>query len=140
MTANNQSPLQPEIVDFVSIERDDDLIVSFAIRHGDGVMDIFGLTLLRMLRFEHLLPPEERGVSVSHGRVPEMDEMEQLVSLRWEGAEVLIETQSGYHFRLDVSAVDPEQQRIAIKTLHSMNFDHCFRLRAEPPSRAAFRA
>ena len=52
-------------VDFITTERGDDLIVSFAIVAGDFPGDILSLTLLRTPKYEFILDPDERGVSVS---------------------------------------------------------------------------
>ena len=54
-----------EIVAFITTELGDDLIVSFAIEEPGDAAEIRSLTLLRATKYECLLPPEERGVSVS---------------------------------------------------------------------------
>jgi hypothetical protein len=92
---------------------------------------VISLTLLRQLELERYLPLEDRGVSISHEKPLGADDDDRLQSLRWEGTEVRIETLAGKHHRLDVSRVDPEEKRAAVKVLRAMRFDHAFRLRVE---------
>ncbi|WP_058553665.1 hypothetical protein [Thiohalocapsa sp. ML1] len=122
--------MQPEIVDFITTQKDRDLIVSFAIR-DEPFDSVNSLTLLRQLEFEPFLPLEDRGVYVSHEGFPGIDDDDRLKSLRWQGEEVQIETRDGHQFRLDVGAVEPEQKRAAVKVLRAMRFDHAFGLRVE---------
>ena len=122
--------IQPEIVEFISCEHGDDLIVSFAIR-DEPLNSIVSLTLVRTPKYEPLLPPEDRGVSASHENNLGADDDDRLESLHWEGAEVRIETRDGHRYRLDASAVPPEDKRTAVKVLRAMHFDHAFRLRVE---------
>lgn len=51
-------------VPFLSVEDDDDLIVSFAL----GEHASTSLTLLRTPKYEFILTEEERGVAVDSGR------------------------------------------------------------------------
>jgi hypothetical protein len=51
-------------VSFITIEEGDDLIVSFAVA-GDFPGDVLSLTLLRTPKYEFILEPDERRVSVS---------------------------------------------------------------------------
>lgn len=50
-------------VNFITCETGDDLIVSFAI-FGKEIYEVLSLTLLRTPKYEFLLEPKERGVSV----------------------------------------------------------------------------
>ena len=52
-------------VNFITTEQKDDLIASFAVAAGDFPGDILSLTLLRTPKYEFVLGPDERGVSVS---------------------------------------------------------------------------
>jgi hypothetical protein len=74
-------------VPFLTVEDGDDLIVSFALgEHADT-----SLTLLRTLKYESLLPEEERGVSVGTGTSGSL-ERELLVSVQWGEHLAQIET------------------------------------------------
>lgn len=53
------------VVGFITVEASVDLIVSFVIA-GEEPDEVVSLILLRTPKFEHVLPPEERGVRVSH--------------------------------------------------------------------------
>ena len=50
-------------VSFMTVEDDDDLVVSFGLGEGAAT----SLTLLRTPKYESLLPPDERGVTVGTG-------------------------------------------------------------------------
>ena len=52
-------------VNFITTEQGDDLTVSFAIAGSDFPGDISSLTLLRTPKYEFILDPDERDVSVS---------------------------------------------------------------------------
>jgi hypothetical protein len=115
-----------EPVGFITVEqKSKDLIVSFAVELDDEG-DIASLTLIRTPFYESLLPPDERGVSVSHELYPETED-ELLRRLRRSGSQVEIET-TVRRYLLDVSRVDPEELRDAGKVLRRMNFDHAFEL------------
>jgi hypothetical protein len=57
-----------ELVSFITTESGDDLIVSFAVMKPADFTEIESLTLLWTPKYDYLLPPEERGVSVSFER------------------------------------------------------------------------
>ena len=67
-----------EIVDFITVESGDDLIVSFAIR-GAEPNEIRSLTLLRTPKYEILLDDSERGVNVSDDDGEEGDDFLEAV-------------------------------------------------------------
>ncbi|MCL0099092.1 hypothetical protein M1O16_04595, partial [Dehalococcoidia bacterium] len=88
-------------MEFITTEQGDDLIVSFAIT-GDLLGDILSLTLLRTPKYEFILNPEERGVSVSWEE--DEDESELLLGLERSADEVKLIT-NRREFTLDVSRV-----------------------------------
>src|SRR3954447_12761723 len=97
----------PQPVSFVTVERSKDLIVSFALELDDEG-DIASLTLIRTPVYEPLLPPEERGVSVSHELHPEIED-ERIRRIQISRERVEITTTEQRRFVLDVSGVDPEK-------------------------------
>jgi hypothetical protein len=115
----------PERVGFLTTEGGRDLIVAFAV-DGDEPGEVLSLILQRTPKYEGLLPPEERGVRVSHERHPEHDE-DFLRRVRLAGGLAEVETTST-RYRLDVAQVDPAELRRARRVLERMNFDGAFAL------------
>ena len=113
----------PEPVAFLTLEEDDDLIVSFAI-DGDEPGDVISLILLRTPKYESLLPLEERGVSVSHDAFPESGD-ERLQHIRL-GPSVIAIISTKRRYRLDVSRVATAELADARRILSRMNFDDRF--------------
>jgi len=110
-------------VNFITTEKGDDLIVSFAVAAGDFPGDILSLTLLRTPKYESILDPDERGVSVSW---EEDDEM--LLAVELSGDRVKLDT-TRRKFTLDVSHVDDLELRRMRKVLQKMNFDKAVTLK-----------
>lgn len=112
-------------VNFITTEKGDDLIVSFAVAAGDFPGDILSLTLLRTPKYEFILDPDERGVSVSW----EKDEDESQLLLAVERSkDVLKLNTTRREFTLDVSHVDDDDLRRMPKVLQKMNFDRVIKL------------
>jgi len=111
-------------VNFITTEKGDDLIVSFAIP-GDLPGDVLSLTLLRTPKYESILDPDERGVSVSWEE--DEDEGELLLAVEHsKGVVKLITTRR--EFTLDMSHVDNGDLSRMRKVLQKMNFDRAFKL------------
>ncbi len=109
-------------VPFLSIEDEDDLIVSF----GLGAQAQTSLTLLRSPQLEFALHEEDRGVSV--GGESENVERELLKAIIWgrDTVEILSTIRS---YALNVSAVDPIEIQEAKRVLRKMNFDNSFEVK-----------
>lgn len=114
----------PELVEFITTEEGDDLIVSFVIS-GGAPGSVISLTLLRTPKFEFAVPLEERGVSVSHESFPEEEALDLLRHIRLAPPSVTIKTTRRRH-ELDVSKVDSLELQSALRVLELMNFDNCF--------------
>lgn len=112
-------------VNFITTEQKDDLIVSFAIATGDFPGDILSLTLLRTPKYEFILDPDERGVSVSWEE--DEDEQELLLGIEHSGDIVKLNT-TRREFALDVSHVEDAELKRMRKVLQKMNFDKAIRL------------
>ena len=119
----------PEVVEFITTESGNDLIVSFAIA-GNEPGHVISLTLIRTPKFEFVLPEDEKGVSVSHESFPVDEGMERLQRIRVAPPVVSIST-TRTRYELDVSKVDPGQLLTVQAVLERMNFDNCFILRLE---------
>jgi len=122
---NADSP--PEVVEFITIEKGDDLVVSFAITAKEPG-EVVSLTLVRTPKFEFALPTEERGVVVSHESFPQDDDRDLLQRIKVAPPIVSIAT-ARKRYELDVSKVDPRELRSAQRVLERMNFDDRFVLR-----------
>ena len=116
-----------EVVDFITTEDGDDLIVSFAIA-TQVPGDVVSLTLIRTPKFEFALPDDERGVSVSHESFPQRDGLEHLQRIRVAPPVVSIAT-THRRYELDVSKVDDGELGSAQRVLERMNFDNRLVLR-----------
>jgi hypothetical protein len=107
-----------ELVSFITIEDEDNLIVAYAIELGDPD-EVASVILLRTPKFEFLLGEEERGVSVSHELYSEVDgELARRIVV--DGSQVNIES-TIRTYRLDLSRVDPEEATDAKKVLRRMH-------------------
>jgi hypothetical protein len=91
-------------------------------------MGIESLTLLRSMKYEVLLPPDERGVTASFERHQDDVDRNLLQVVRYVRMEktVHIETQS-WACDLDVRKVDPQELTQMHDVFHSMNRDARFR-------------
>ncbi len=112
------TPSARERVSFITTEKGADLIVAYAIDVADGD-EVVSLILQRTPKFERLLPPEDRGVTVSHELFPDEDR-ELAKRIIVDGPHVDIET-TVRTYRVDVSAVDPEEIADARKVLRRMH-------------------
>ena len=112
-------------VNFITTEQKDDLIVSFAVDAGDLLGDILSLTLLRTPKYEFILDPHERGVSVSWEE--DEDESELLLAIEHSKGVVKLNT-TKREFTLDISQVSDKDLSHMRKVLHKMNFDGIIRL------------
>ena len=112
-TSNAREP-----VSFITVEDGDDLIVAYAIAVGNEG-EVASLILQRTPRFEPFLPPEDRGVAVSHELFPVSDR-EFATRIVVDGPNVDIET-TVRTYRIDLSGVDPEEIADALKVLRQMH-------------------
>lgn len=114
---------QAQTVPFLTVEEDDDWMVSFALGHRGASR----LTLRRTPRLEFLLRPEERGVSVGSGGAQRPS---QLVAVQW-GARSVDVVSTDRRYSLDISRVDRAMLDAALRVLGKMNFDQRFQLAAQ---------
>src|SRR5437868_8868549 len=70
----SEIPIDMEMVAFIDSELGDDLVVSFAIEDPADRTEIHSLILLRTPKYENVLDPEERGVTVSFDRYLDDDD------------------------------------------------------------------
>ena len=113
MPLNSREP-----VSFITTESGEDLVVGYAIDAGEPG-EVVSLILQRHPRFEMLLPPEERGVAVSHEAFPDKEhEMAKRIILN--GPHVDIETTVRV-YQIDLSEVDADEAADARKVLRRMH-------------------
>lgn len=126
-----------ENVSFITTERGDDIIVSFAIPVTDE-FEVKSLTLLRTPKYEFILDESERGVTVSYDEMDD-DAVELLEEVEIEGRVVKIKT-AGRRYSLSLRDVDNGEIREMKEVLKEMNYDGRFKLRiaaADPPEKAS---
>jgi len=112
-------------VPFITIDDEEpDLVVSFAL----GSMAEKSLTLIRTPKYESLLEEDERGVSVGTGSTGRT-KRNLLVAIHWLNQQAIVVSNSD-EYRLDLSAVDPEEISEAKAMLERMNYDKRFQIHA----------
>lgn len=113
MAADESEPVQ-----FITVERGDDLVVGYAIPAGEAG-EVLSLVLQRTPKFEFLLPPEDRGVSVSHEGFPEEDgELVRRIGVHGPSVEIVSTVRT---YRLDLSRVDPAEVAATTDVLKRMH-------------------
>jgi hypothetical protein len=106
---------------FITIDEDPDLIVSFGLEPS-GTRSF---TLIRSPHLEHLIPDEDRGVTVSYsGDTSEVSRF--LLSVDWADETVRFEA-TNQTYALDVSGVEDVEIAEAKRILSMMNADGRFR-------------
>ena len=110
-------------VSFITTEKGDDLIVSFAIS-GSSFSDVKSLTLLRTPKYDFILDDSERGVRVSYDDFPDDDD-DLLVAIEIKGQRVTIRTRHR-DYDLSLRGVDPKEIEEAATILKKMNVDDRF--------------
>ncbi len=118
-----------ELVQFMTAEIGDDLIVSFFVAKPHDPTDGRSIILMRDKKWEHLVAEGERGVRVSDENFLENEEAEDnyLEPIRIGDTVAEIETtHRGY--KLDLRHVGKSELRAAKKILEKMNYDQRFEL------------
>ncbi len=110
----------PQRVPILTVEDEDDWIVSFAF----GPQGTDRLTLKRTPRLEFMLRPEQRGVFVGAGMG---SRPAPLVAVQW-GAKSVDVVSTERRYSLDISKVDGNLLAAALQVLGKMNFDQRFQL------------
>lgn len=112
----------PQHVPFVTVEDEDDWVVSFAL----GPRGTDRLTLVRTPHLEFMLRTEQRGVSVGVG-AQAGQRPAQLVAVQW-GHKCVDVVSTAKRYSLDISKVDNATRNAALRVLGKMNFDQRFQL------------
>lgn len=110
-----------DLVQFVTTEDSDDLILSFSFSEGTE-FGIDGFIIQRSPKFEFALFPHEKGASIDW---TEDDERILVKSVRLSRRAISIKTQyDTYSF--DLSKISDEEYKGIIHILNKMNFDNRF--------------
>jgi hypothetical protein len=114
-----------EKAEFISVEDDEpDLILSFALHDDDR--GVKSLNLLRTPLYEGILPPEERGITVSmEGGCN--DHRNMLEEIHIDNNRVRIQA-SYERYEVDISAIEKSEYDEMMKIVKQLNFDSCFRV------------
>lgn len=108
-------------VPFLTVEDEDDWVVSFAL----GPLGTSRLTLTRTPRLEFMLSPEQRGVSVGCAEAGQRPAL--LVAVQW-GQQCVDVVSTAKRYSLDIRKVDGATRAAALSVLGKMNFDQRFQL------------
>jgi hypothetical protein len=110
-----------ERVKFITVEAEDDLILSFVVQSPDDPSAIESLILLRTPKFEYILGEHERGVNVCFERHGEDGFLQKLDYLE---ADAIVRIQTSTHeYELDVREVEEDELKQMCGILRRMNFD-----------------
>jgi hypothetical protein len=116
-----------EIVAFITTERGDDLMVSFAVQDPSDPTSIESLTLSRTPKYEWLMQSDERA-RVSFDRFPDDDDRDFLVEIRFSKRDQTVHIETRLRaYELDVGRVDATELAEMRKVFHEMNRDGRFR-------------
>ncbi len=118
-----------ELVQFVTAEIGDDLILSFLVAKPHDPTHGRSIILMRDKKFEHLIAEWDRGVRVSDEDFPENEEADNnfLEGIRISNTVVEIET-THRRYKLDLRKVDEPEVQAAKQILKKMNYDKRFKL------------
>ena len=117
-----------ELVQFVTSEIGDDLIVSFFVAEPDDPRFGRSIILMRDKKWEHLVAEGERGVRVSDENFPENEEAEDDFLERIHISDTVAEIETTHRgYKLDLRPVEKSQLRAAKKILEKMNYDERFK-------------
>ena len=118
-----------ELVQFMTAEIGDDLIVSFFVAKPHDPIHGRSIILMRDKKWEHLIAEWDRGVKVSDEDFPEDEEADNnfLEGIRIGNAVAEIET-TYRRYKLDLHNVGELEIRAAKKVLKKMNYDKRFKL------------
>ena len=118
-----------ELVQFVTAEIGDDLILSFFVAKPHDPTHGRSIILMRDKKFEHLIAEWDRGVRVSDEDIPEDEEADNnfLEGIRISNTVVEIET-THRRYKLDLRKVDEPEVQAAKQILKKMNCDKRFKL------------
>jgi hypothetical protein len=117
------------LVGFITVQRGDDLIVSFAVCKPDDPTDIESLIIVRTPKYEFFLEEWERGASVSFDRDLDSDERGLLREVFYAPDDKRITLHTNHWtYKLDVRKVDPSELSAMCDIFRKMNFDATIRL------------
>ncbi len=118
-----------ELVQFMTAEIGDDLIVSFFVAKLHDPTYSRSIILMRDKKWEHLNAEWDRGVKVSDEDFPENEEADNnfLEGIRIGNTVAEIET-TRRRYKLDLRNVGEPEVRAAKKVLKKMNYDKRFKL------------
>jgi hypothetical protein len=115
-----------ERVSFITVEANDDLILSFAVQRHDDPSEIESLILMRTPKYEFIFEEHERGVRVSFERYHD-DEDDFLQKIEYaEGAGIVRIQTSSQEYKLDVRKVGADELKKMCEILKKMNYDKKF--------------
>ena len=119
-----------DTVSFINLEENDkDLILSFALDEGDGL--VRSLILHRALLFESILPEEERGTKVTlegEDLGYEQEQLNTLEEFQFDGDILRIKSRFRL-YEIDAGKLDPEDFKVIKQALERHNNDSRFQVK-----------
>jgi hypothetical protein len=109
-------------VEFITIEDNDDLILSFSFDE-QAEFGVEGFIIHRCPKYEFALMPHERGPSIAWTNGDEIITVKEIELSR---EAVVIKTEYE-QYTFDTSQLSDEEIRVAVEILKKMNFDKVFK-------------
>lgn len=111
-----------DLVNFITTDTGDDLILSLAVQSPDEPMEIESLILLRTPRFEFILEEHERGISASFERFGDENDYLEEVKLFEQEKTIQLKTRA-HDYNFDLRKLDRNEVEAIGNLLHKMNYD-----------------
>ena len=118
-----------ELVQFMTAEIGDDLIVSFFVAMPHDPNYGRSIILMRDKKWEYLIAERDRGVKVSDENFPENNKADNNYLIGIQIGDTVAEIETTHRrYKLDLRNVDVSEVRAVQKTLKKMNYDKRFKL------------
>ena len=118
-----------ELVQFMTAEIGDDLIVSFFVAMPHDPSNGRSIILMRDRKWEYLIAESDRGVKVSDEDFPENDEADDNYLMDIQIGDTAAEIGTTHRrYKLDLRNVSASEVREVRKVLKKMNYDKSFKL------------
>ena len=111
---------------FTHFEQSDDIIISLSCDEASP-FGVDGFIVQRTPKYEHLLPPHERGTCMEWEETDDIPVLLDHVFLTRNVMRVVTRGKVREH-HFDIQAITDDEYQALLKHLHLINFDHSFKL------------
>jgi len=111
-----------DLVDFITTQTGDDMILSFAVQDPNDPLEMESLIFIRTPKSEFIFDEYERGVHASFDRFSDDDDFLEEAQFSEQQMTILLKTRA-HSYHLDLRKVDRKELRAMRKLLRKMNFD-----------------